>query len=470
MIEPRRHPRAGRGPIVTALVAAFVVSSCAIGPDYKRPDVDLPQNLGLAQSPNPPAERWWTLFNDPVLDALVDEALAKNRDLLGAAERIEQARAQLGITRAAQWPSAGVEATRSRDRSSQLGSFPIPPEFVETNTNRLVLRAAWELDFWGKYRRATEASRADLAASVAGRDAIRASLVADVTRGYFALRALDRRLAELQRTLEGRQQSLGLQKLRYDSGVVSEVELRQEETALRSTEAAIPATRQLLVQQEGALALLLGRSPREVFEAAIARGEPRAPAVLEVPAGLPSDLLLRRPDLREAESRLQAANARIGVARAAYFPSISLTGFYGGQSQALGDLFTGPARTWSLAGDLLQPLFAGGQIKGGVDFADARSREAALAYQHAVANAFREVRDAIAYQTNAREVYAAQQARVQALDRTYALGRLRYENGAVSLFEVLETERQLIVARLDAIDAERDRTSAIVDLYLALGA
>jgi multidrug efflux system outer membrane protein len=191
---------------------------------------------------------------------------------------------------------------------------------------------------------------------------------------------------------------------------------------------------------------------------------------VEVPAGLPSDVLLRRPDIREAEARLHAANARIGVARAAYFPSISLTGYYGGESQSLGDLFTGPARTWSLAGGLLQPLFAAGQIKGGVDLANARTREAAQLYQKSVANAFREVRDAIAAQTNLREAYAAQQEREKSLSRTLELARLRYDNGAVSLFEVLDTERQLLLARLDAIDAERERRAAIVDLYLALGA
>jgi multidrug efflux system outer membrane protein len=463
-----RHSRAGAGPIL--LASLLLLGACTFGPDYKRPDVELPVTLGVAQSPNAPAPRWWSVFGDPVLDALVDEALERNRDLRAAAERIEQARAQLGITRAAQFPSAGVEATRSRDRASQLGSFPIPAEFVETDTNRLVLRASWELDFWGKYRRATEAARATLAASQAGRDSIRASLIGEVARGYFTLRALDRRLDELARTLEGRRESLGLQQLRFDGGVISEVELRQVESELRATEAAIPAVRQARTQQEGALAVLLGRSPRAVFEAAIARGEPHAPAAIEVPAGLPSDLLLRRPDLREAEQRLHAANAGIGVARAAYFPSISLTGFFGGQSQNLDDLFSGPARTWSLAAGALQPLFAAGQIRGGVDLASARTREAAEAYQHAIANAFREVRDALGNQSNAREAAMAHQARVQALTRTYQLQRLRYDNGAVGLFEVLETERQLIGARLEAIDAERDRTSAIVDLYLALGA
>lgn len=467
----RRHLRRGRRAAAVTLLAAALLSACSVGPDYKRPETDLPADMaGLARGAVPAPDRWWTLFGDPQLDRLVDEALERNRDLRAAAERIEQARAQVTIARAAESPDAGIEATRSRDRSSALGAFPLPADALETNTHRLVLRASWELDFWGKYRRASEAARAELAASEAGRAAVRSSLVGEVTRGYFALRALDRRLEELARTLEGRRKALELQQLRLDAGVVSELEFRQVESDLRVTEAALPALRIAAVRQESALALLAGRSPREVFAAQVARGTPAAPAVLEVPAGLPSELLLRRPDLREAEARLHAANARIGVARAAYFPSITLTGFFGGESQVLSDLFKGPARTWSASAGLLQPLFAGGQIRGGVALAEARTREAAEGYQQAVANAFREVRDAIAAQTHARDAVAAQSARVQALARTLELAKLRYDNGAASLFEVLETERQLINARLEAIDAERDRMAAIVELYLALGA
>jgi multidrug efflux system outer membrane protein len=449
--------------------AGFVLAACTVGPNYSRPEADLPKGFGVTQSPLPPAERWWTLFNDPVLDRFVDEALAANHDLKAAAERIEQARAQLAITRADQLPSAGVEATRSRTRSSALGSFPLPPDFLVTNDNRLVLRFAWELDFWGKYRRATEAARADLLASEAGRDAVRASLVGEVVRGYFALQALNRRVEIVARTLETRSQALGLQKMRLDAGVVSEFEYRQVESDLRSAEALVPLIRQARIQQEGALALLFGRTPREVYEGRVEVGAPGLQAAVEVPAGVPSDVLLRRPDIRQAEAQLMAANARIGVARAAYFPQVSLTGFYGGESQALGDLFKGPARTWSLAGGLLQPLFAAGQIKGGVDLANARTREAAELYQKSVANAFREVRDAIAAQTNLREAFAAQSEREKSLARTLELAGLRYDNGTISLFELLDTERQLLLARLDAVDAERDRRAAIVDLYLALG-
>ena len=454
-------------PLVAAI--ALALAGCAIGPDYERPAVELPEKLVANPAATAMAERWWTVFGDPALDALVDEALASNRDLAAAAQRIEQSRAQFTVTRSEQLPAVGIQGSRSRDRSSEKGSFPPPPESIESNTNRLVLRASWELDFWGKYRRATEAARADLAATEAGRDAIRASLVGEVTRGYFNLRALDESRAVALRTLEGRRKGLELQKNRFDAGVVSELDLRQVESDVAGAEALVPQVERNLAAQEGALALLAGRSPRAVFEARVARGPIATPAAVEVPAGLPSDLLLRRPDLRQAEERLKAANARIGVARAAYFPSITLTGFFGGESQQLSDLFTGPARTWSLAAGLLQPVYGAGQIAAGVDLADARTREAALAYQQAIANAFRETRNALVAQGATREALRAQRERERILTRGLELARLRHEGGAVSLFEYLETERQLLLVRLEAIAAERERRDAVVDLYLALG-
>ena len=461
-----------RARLLLGSLAVFL-AGCTLGPNYERPPVDLPPDLGVGQQvgdPRAAPERWWTLFNDPVLDALVAEALAANRDLRAAAARIDQARAQYSVTRAEQWPTAGIQGERSRTRASEVaGGFQLPPESIETDTYRLVLRASWEVDFWGKYRRTTEAAFAELFAVDSAHDAVRASLVADVVRAYFAIRALDRRLGEVERTLQGRAKALELQQLRLDAGMVSELEFRQVESDMRTTEALIPPTRQERLRQEAALGVLLGRSPRELFAKGIDRGTPVLVEAIEVPAGLPSELLLRRPDLREAEARLHAANARIGVARAALFPAITLTGFFGGESQALGDLFSSPARTWSLGAGLLQPLLAAGRIQGGIELAEARTREAAELYQKTIAGAFREVREAIAAQTNARDALRAQQARERALGRTLELARLRYDNGAISLFEVLETERQLILARLDAIDAERARAAAIVDLYLALG-
>src|SRR5688572_10082373 len=281
-----RHSRAVGNPVLF-VISALLLGACTLGPDYRRPEVDLPKDFAVAQAPVPAPERWWVIFMDPVLDKLVEEGLAHNRDLRAGAERIEQARAQLGISRSDMWPDAGVEAQRSRNRASSLGSFPLPPDAIETNTHRLVLRASWELDFWGKYRRATEAARAELAASEAGRDAVRASLIGDIARGYFALRALDRRLESVSRTLLGREKALELQKLRLDAGMVSELEFRQVESEMRNTEALVPVLRQAIVRQESALAVLLGRSPRALFEGAIERGSPAIPAAVEVPAGLP---------------------------------------------------------------------------------------------------------------------------------------------------------------------------------------
>jgi multidrug efflux system outer membrane protein len=473
MIRNARHP--GRRAAATArglisVLLALTLSSCAVGPDYQRPEVDLPKDFGVAQSAVPAPEKWWAMFQDPVLDKLVEEALAANHDLRAAAYRIEQARAQFTIERAALSPDAGVGFDASRSRNSERSNFPTPPEFLESSNHRLVLRASWEIDFWGKFRRATEAARAELAASEAGREAVRATLIGEVVRGYFTLRALDRRLEFLELTTQGWLKASELQKLRLDAGLASELEFQQVDSNYRAAVARVPVARQQRAAQEGMLAALLGRSPREVFAAQVARGDPATPPTVEVPAGLPSDLLLRRPDLREAEERLRAANARIGVARAAYFPRISLTGFYGGESTDLADIFSQPARTWNIAGALLQPLFAGGQIRGGVELADARTKEAAEMYQKAIANAFREVREALLAQTNLREAHLAQLEHERALARTAELARLRYDNGAVSLFEVLEAERQRVAATIEMIDAERQRRSAIVDLYLALGA
>ena len=466
--------RGGRGPVLAfvmlmAALLMMLLAGCTLGPDYKRPEMDLPKDYGVTQSAAQAPQKWWTVFADPVLDRFVDEALAANYDLKAAAARIENARGRLAIARAPLTPDVGIRGNVSRDRASALGAAQIPPDFLETRTHRLEIAASWELDFWGKYRRGSEAARAELVATEAGAEAVRQSLIGDVVRGYFALNALDRRLDVAERTLTSREKALELQKVRLDAGMASELEFRQSESDLLGARALVPAIRQLRIRQEGALAVLLGRSPRDVMEARIDRGTPGLPSV-EVPAGIPSELLLRRPDLRVAEEQLHAANARIGVARAALFPSITLTGFYGGESQALGDLFTAQARTWSIAGGLLQPLFAGGQIRGAIESAEASTSEAEQVYRKAVANAFREVREAIAAQSNLREVAVAQRGRETALERTYELARLRYDNGAVSLFDVLDTERQLLLVRLEAIDADRDRRDAIVDLYLALGA
>jgi multidrug efflux system outer membrane protein len=453
-----------------AALALAALASCVVGPDYERPALELPADAAAALPATPLPERWWLVFRDPVLERLVDEALAANRDLAAAAARIEQARALAAIARADQLPVIGLDAQRSRDRASERGAFPLPPDAIETNTYRAVVRVSWELDFWGKYARASEAARADLLAAEANRDAVRATLIAEVARGHFALQALDEARRVTLRTLEGRRVAADLFQRRLEAGVVSELELRQIEAEVRAAEAAMPAIDRDRTRQEGALAVLLGRSPRDVFDPRIERGSALAPERVEVPAGLSSEIMRRRPDIREAEARLMAANARIGVARAAFYPSISLTGFLGGESQALSDLFTGPANTWSLAAGLLQPIYLGGQIQAGVDLADARTKEALAHYERTVAQAFKEARDAILLQSTAREALAARQAQEAALAKALELAKLRYEGGLTGLLDALDAEGKLLVVRLEAIAADRERRNAVVDLYLALGA
>jgi len=453
-----------------AVACALALAGCAVGPDYERPAMDLPEKLAATDAPAPVLERWWSVFADPALDKLVDEALAANRDLAAAAARVAQARAQSSIADTDLQPTVAIEGQRSKDRASERGAFPLPPDAIETHTHRAQLRVSWELDFWGKYRRASEAARAELLAAEAGRDAVRATLVAEVARAHYALAALDANLDIARRTLEGRRVALDLLRQRLAVGVASELEIRQYEAEFRSVEALVAQLSRERTAAEGTLAVLLGRSPRAVYESAIAPVTVEAMDAAEVPAGLPSDLLRRRPDLREAEARLMAANARIGVARAAYYPSISLTGLLGSESRSLSDLFSGPARTFSLAAGLLQPVYGAGLIGANVDLADARTKEAAARYEKAVAQAFKDVRDALAAQSMRREELAARQARVRALARAAELARARYEGGITGMIEWLDASEKLLAARTEAVNAERDRRGAIVDLYLALGA
>jgi len=455
-------------PVLAALGALALAGCINVGPDYVRPESTLPEKWGTPAPAVAVDPAWWKLFNDAELNKLVDEALANNRDIAIAAARVEQARGQLAVVRSYQSPDVGIRGSRGRERQSQSGSFPVEPQYVVANSNRWGLEASWEIDFWGKFRRATEASRAELLATEAGQDAVRATLVSDVVRGYLSIGALDRGREIALRTLEGRRVAMDLQRQRLAAGVISELELRQLEASVAAAEALVPALEQDRLRQETALAVLLGRTPREVYDVKIARGTLATP-MAQVPPGLPSEILLRRPDLRESEARLVAANARIGVARAAYFPSIGLTGFYGSESVQLSNLFTGPASAWNLVGGLTQPLWAGGQIRGGVEIAEARQQEAALQYQQAIANAFREVRNALSAQSNASEAVAAELKREKALAAALELQLLRYKGGLTNLFELLQTESDLLQARLLLIDAERLQRAAIVDLYTALG-
>jgi multidrug efflux system outer membrane protein len=406
-----------------------------------------------------------------VLERLVDEGLASNRDLAIAAARIEEARALLRITDSERLPSVDATAQRDRTRSSARSSFPLPPGVpLERNTNRASVNVAYELDLWGRLAGASKAARADLLATEAARRTVRIALENQIVQSYYSLLALDGQVVVTERTIEVRTRDLGLQRRRYDAGLISDFALRQLEAEVAVARAQLPALQQRRTAEEIALVTLLGRTPKAIVEAPMTfvadNGQLPAPVV---PEGLPSDLLLRRPDIMEAEQRLAAANARIGVARASLFPRISLTGYLGSESGSLGDLFSGPARIWQLAFGLAQPIFQGGRLRAEVEAVQAREKQALEQYQKTLQTAFGEVREALSAQTRSREVYAAETERVASLTESLRLARIRYENGLSSQLEVLDAERNLLQAQLNRIDALRSQRAAVADLVRALG-
>jgi len=457
---------------IAALLPAVLLSGCiTVGPDYQRPKIDVPDQWPGEKTEATVPVQWWHSYNDPVLDAMVDEALAHNSDLALAIARVDEARAELGVTRADQLPGVTAGAGASRNRISEHSPLFFPGIDPIYNDLNVTLNASWEIDFWGKYRRATEAARAELLASASNRDAVRLTLIADVARGYFNLRSLDAQIAVTRQTITTRLASLELQRKRFAAGVVSELELHQVEAEASSAQALLPFLENQLTQQETALSVLLGRSPRAIVGASPERG-----AAIEalsvppaVPSGLPSDLLERRPDLREAEQVLVAANARIGQAKAAYFPSIPLTGFFGTESTKLADLFTAPAQIWVISVSAAQTVFDAGRTGSQVQAAQARQRQALALYQSAIQNAFKDTRDALVAQRKERERLEAEQARVDSLQKALVLAQLRYDNGESSLLDVLDAERGLLGAQLDRVEAQRAELAATTDLFKALG-
>jgi multidrug efflux system outer membrane protein len=364
-----------RTQAVLALAAAL--AGCAgLSADYQRPAVDLPAAWAAAPggAARAPGAQWWKTYGDARLERLVDEALEHNANLAQAVARVDEARAQAGIARAGQLPGVGAEFERSRTQSSRQVATPLPAGFPrESNDYRAALNVSYELDLWGRLRNATAAARAELLASVAARETVRIALAADVAQGHFALRAFDQQIAAVQRSLAARMRALALQKARLQHGDISELDYRQLEAEAAAARAQLPALERARAQQENALAVLLGRSPRAIYEGAVERSDiADAPPALVVPSGLPSELLLRRPDLVEAEQKLIAGNARIAAARAALFPSITLTGALGSESAALSNLFGGASGIWGLAAAVVQPIFSGGRLQAQVDAAEAR--------------------------------------------------------------------------------------------------
>jgi multidrug efflux system outer membrane protein len=452
-----------------ALVVVLTVG-CAVGPNYKRPSANVPgifRGVTPEEAGQPAVEslgdqKWWEVFQDQQLQDLVHAALLQNYDVRIAATRILQAQAQLGITRADQLPaiSAGGQAISQRSpRGKQFRQF-------ESSANQVDLSLTWEVDFWGKYRRATEAARANLLATQWARQAVVSTLVSDVATAYFQLRELDLELEISRRTLASRQDSLRLTQLLANGGATSLLDVRQAEQLVFTAAEAIPDLQRRIEQQENFISTLLGNNPGSV-----ARGTKltEQPHPSEIPAGLPSSLLERRPDIRQAEAQLIAANAQIGVAKAAYFPQIALTASSGYQSSALTSLFSGPAGLWSFGGALVQPIFTGGRIRSNVKFTEARQQEELLAYQQTVQQAFRGVSDALVEYRKGREFREQQrQLAVSAQDAAH-LSEMRYRGGAASYLEVLTNETNYFAAELGLAQAQLNELVALVRVYRNLG-
>jgi multidrug efflux system outer membrane protein len=459
--------------MVTAALLAAALAGCALGPDYRRPAAELPASW--QQAPDHGAavmgERWWTLYSDPVLDRLIEEALAGNPDLALAAARVDEARALARVADSEAVPAIDAGFQRDRTRSSSRSSTPLPPNVpLERNNYRAQVNVAYEVDLWGRLRSASEAARAELLATQAARETVRITLATEVARAYYTLIGLDAQVEATRRSLGLRNEALGLQKVRHQAGLINDLNLRQLEAEVAAARAQLPQLVGTRTNQELSLAVLLGRSPRAIMEGTVARGADRgelAPTV--VPEGLPSDLLLRRPDVVTAEQQLIAANARISAARASLFPRIALTGLLGSESASLGDLFSGPARIWQLAFGLAQPIFQGGRLFGEIEAVEARERQAVAQYQKTLQEAFREVRQALNVQARAREAFEAETARVTALTDAYRLARIRYENGLLSQLEVMDAERNLLQAQLNRTDALRLQRAAVADIVKALG-
>jgi multidrug efflux system outer membrane protein len=451
------------------LAVGLLLAGCMVGPNYQRPAIDAPgayradSQSSIASAESLGNEKWWEIFQDPVLQQLIRTALEQNYDLRIAASRVLQAQAQLGITRANQFPmvSAGTEAFSQRNPrvSSAFPSY-------EANAGEVDLAVVWNLDFWGKYRRQTEAARAGLLASRWGHSAVLATVVSSVATAYFTLCELDLALEVSKKTLAARQDSLRLTSVLAKNGSASALDLRQSEQLVYTAAEIIPDLERQIALQENSLSVLLGRNPGPIPRGRQLTEQPNPPAI---PVGLPSELLERRPDIREAEETLVAANAEIGVAKAAYFPSISLTGTAGYESFALNNLFTHSQRMWNGAGSLTQPVFAAGALRAGKRLAEAQEQEMLLTYQQTIMNAFKEVSNSLIAYQKGREFREQQELLTGAANDADRLSKILYQHGGASYLQVLISENNDLSAELNLAQAQLNERLALVQLYNALG-
>jgi multidrug efflux system outer membrane protein len=439
------------------MIVSLLLTACTVGPNYAKPDVKSPEawqvDVGTANDLSNTA--WWNQFGDTILNDLVQSAVNENLNLKTAAARVDQYLGVLDATRSQYFPQIGASATATTQRIAGRN----------TEAYQAALNASWELDFWGRVRRSTEAAQAQILSSEAGRRGVLLTLVSGVASGYITLRGMDKQLEIARETERAYAESLNIFKLRFKYGTISQLQLSQAESQYESARQAVPHYESLIRQQENLISLLLGKAP-----GAIPRGkifdQLSAPGI---PAGLPSSLLERRPDIIQAEQSLVAANAQIGVAKAAYFPTISLTGMLGVASNDLGKLFSSNSDLMSLGGSAVAPLFTFGAISGQVKQAEALQQQALLQYRQTVLGALREVEDALIQTTKGREQVASQKIQVTALGDYSRLSRLQFEAGTASYLQVLDADRSLFSGQLALVQGEIDVLTSLISIYKAMG-
>ena len=447
----------------------LALTGCVVGPDYVKPKLATPDAYRFAESivQDTANTAWWKQFGDPVLDALIDEALANNKNVKIAAANVEQAASILVQTRSQFFPQVSYNAAATRQRASEASQSQLLQRLIENpqTTYDVLAGASWEIDLWGRVRRLSEAARANLLATEQARRGVILSLVSQVASTYLQLRGLDYELEIVQRSRDSYGATVKLFELQFKYGVVSQMNVEQARSSYETAVAQIPQIETQIAQTENALSILLGRNPGSI---------PRGKSVIElaapgVPAGLPSDLLERRPDIGQAEQTLIAANAQIGAAKALYFPTISLTGAYGTSSRDLGDLFSGPARMWSFAGQLTGPIFTGGAIKGQVAQATAAQQSALLSYESAVQSAFADVDNALVSRQKLIEQQAAQERLVKSLSEYERLATLQYKGGYTPYSTVLQAQQSLFPQELNLAQTRTGVYNSLVNLYKATG-
>jgi multidrug efflux system outer membrane protein len=457
-------------------ISLWVLCGCTVGPNYQRPKLATPaqfrapEPLPAQQAASIADSKWFEIFKDEQLQALIRTALVQNYDLRDAAARVEAARANLGITRSNQFPQFGASGGVDINRLSRQGAEPIPAALLASQNRNFGSASlnllSFEVDLWGKLRRATEAARANLLSAEENRKTVITTLVSDVATAYLSLRELDYELEISKRTLETRQESLDLVKSRQTGGVATLLDRRQAEQLVDTAAQTIPVIQQQMEQTENQIRLLLGEPPSGVPRGRILTSQDLPP---EVPAGLTSALLERRPDIQAAEQTLIAANAEIGVARAAYFPQLTLSGFLGGQSTQLASLFTGPATAWTLAPQLAQPIFTAGRLKSNVRLTEAEREEALIQYEKTIQTAFAEVSNGLIAHQRTRESREKQEELVFALQDRLRLAYIRYRGGVDTQLDALDADRDLFAAELSLSQIRLGELLTVVQLYKALG-